>query len=599
MKLTNSLLGLEWKVKEHDEDIKFLLEKEYGLPQFVARTIASRVKEHGHVDNYLNPKLRNLFPDPFILKDMDKAADRLIAAIEAMAGQESIAIFGDYDVDGATSTAMLINFLKQMGITAQAYIPDRIREGYGPNIEAMKNLHERGVSLIITVDCGSVAFEPLAEAAKLGMDVIVIDHHKCLDEVPQSVAVVNPNRCDENSEYGYLAGAGVTLLLIAAVAKKMKEKGRGDVPSPMNFIDLAAVGTICDVVPLVGLNRAIVKTGIEMAKVTQNIGLKALYKICQILPENLNGESFGFSIGPCINAAGRIDNSILGVSALTCEDQTEAENIALRLVEINEKRKLMEKDITSEAIGRIDLENLLMDSLVVCLSDQKWHQGVIGITAGRIKGIYNRPSIIISEDQEGEIAKASCRSIRGFDIGGVVSGYVEQGILEKGGGHAMAAGFSVKKDNIVKLKMALARDFPVKKDAELKANLEIDSMIPSEFFEDSSSIEALSVLEPYGNSNEKPIFLISRLRLIKIYPLGQTEAHHKFVFKEEDSENFINAVMFNTSYHDNVKKLIKDFNNNYISHKNSFSIAATLSKSTYKVGTIDIHILDIGSSVIG
>lgn len=385
-------------------------------------------------------------PDPSIFQDMDRAAERLADAVEA---HEAITVYGDYDVDGATSAALLIRLLRMLGLDAGHYIPDRLMEGYGPSGEALVRIGEGGSRLIVTVDCGAMAYDALLQAKTAGLEVIVVDHHKCASELPLAFALVNPNRLDEADEaaaHGHLAAVGVAFLLGAALIRTLR--GRGyftDRPEPrlMELLDLVALGTVADVAQLRGLNRAFVAQGLKVMAARRNIGMAALIQASRLNRAPLCSD-LGFALGPRINAGGRVGKSDLGVRLLTTEDAAEAQAIALELDRLNEERRTIEAAVQEQAEAMIHGQH---NRAVALLSGKGWHPGVIGIVAGRIKEKTGKPSIVIAIDEEG-IGKGSGRSIAGVDLGAAIISACEAGLLAAGGGHAMAAGLTVREDKI-------------------------------------------------------------------------------------------------------------------------------------------------------
>src|SRR6478735_3515863 len=394
-----------------------------------------------------NPSLRSFLPDPSIFSDMDSAADRLAQAI--LAG-EQITVFGDYDVDGATSAALLVRLVRSLGHDARAYIPDRLLEGYGPSGEALVRLGEEGSSLVVTVDCGAMAFEALAAAHDAGIDVIVVDHHKCAAELPRAFALVNPNRLDESDEaaaHGHLAAVGVAFLLAVAVVRTLRRRGFfAERPEPdlLSLLDLVALGTVADVAALHGLNRAFVAQGLKVMARRGNTGMAALIDASR-LTRAPSCSDCGFALGPRINAGGRVGEATLGVRLLTTEDPDEARAISAQLSQLNEERRAIEFAVQEAAEEQLAAQH---NRAVIVLSGRGWHPGVIGIVAGRIKEKTGKPSLVIALDEDGTEGKGSGRSISGVDLGAAIIAARDSGLLVAGGGHAMAAGLTVAGDKI-------------------------------------------------------------------------------------------------------------------------------------------------------
>ena len=391
------------------------------------------------------PSIRGFMPDPSIFRDMDRAAERLAAAVLA---QEQVTIFGDYDVDGATSAALMILLLRQLGLAASAYIPDRLMEGYGPSGEALVKIAAGGASLIVTVDCGAQAFEALEMAREAGVDVIVVDHHKCATTLPLAYAVVNPNRLDEGegAAHGHLAAVGVAFLLGAALIRTLRARGfftsRAE-PKLLDLLDIVALGTVADVAALRGLNRAFVAQGLKVMAARRNIGLNALLEASR-LTRAPTATDLGFALGPRINAGGRVGKSDLGVRLLTTSDPDEARMIAAELDRLNEERRTIEGDVQQAAEAMATSQ---ANRAVIIVAGKGWHPGVIGIVAGRLKEKFGRPAIVIALDDAG-VGKGSGRSVSGVDLGQAVLSAKENGLLVAGGGHAMAAGLTIAADQI-------------------------------------------------------------------------------------------------------------------------------------------------------
>jgi len=437
-----SLLGRRWRQRAADDRAALTLAQRLSLPEPIARVLAGRGIGAAEAEDFLNPTLRALLPDPLHLRDMAAAAARIAAAV--MSG-EPIAVFGDYDVDGATSAALLERFFAAAGVPIRVYIPDRLREGYGPNAPALLRLRAEGVGLVITVDCGTAAFEPLAAAAEAGLDVIVVDHHVAEPRLPRAAAVINPSRLDEESPHRQLAAVGVAFLLVVAVNRALREAGWYRLrcqPDLMQWLDLVALGTVCDVVPLTGVNRALVTQGLKVMARRANPGLAALADVSR-LDERPNAYHLGFLLGPRVNAGGRVGEADLGVRLLTTPDPGEARALAERLDGYNQERQAIEARVLAEAIAAV--EGATAGSLAFATAPG-WHPGVIGIVASRLKERYNRPAFVVALD--GGIGKGSGRSVNGVDMGAAVIAAKQAGLLINGGGHAMAAGLTVATDRV-------------------------------------------------------------------------------------------------------------------------------------------------------
>lgn len=445
MLVERSVSGASWQLREADARQVAALVQRHRLPEALARLLAARGVTLEDAPEFLNPSLRSSLPDPSHLRDMDSAAERIAAAV--MAG-ETIAIFGDYDVDGATSSALLCRFFRMLGREALVYIPDRIAEGYGPNTPALLKLKAQGASVVITVDCGTLAFEPLAAAHEAGLDVIVVDHHAGEAALPKAFAVVNPNRLDETSPHRQMAAVGVAFLLAVAVSRALRHGGwfaSRPEPDLMLLLDLVALGTVCDVVPLVGVNRAFVTQGLKVMAQRRNAGLRALMDVSR-LDEKPTAYHAGFVLGPRVNAGGRVGKAPLGAQLLSCDDDAAAASMARELDIHNQERKAIEAMVLEQATLQAEEK---LGSEVLLVAGEGWHPGVIGIVAGRLKEKYYLPTAVVAFDQG--VGKASARSVSGFDFGAAVIAARQQGLLLAGGGHAMAAGFTVEQSKLQEL----------------------------------------------------------------------------------------------------------------------------------------------------
>ncbi|MDQ1231460.1 single-stranded-DNA-specific exonuclease RecJ [Sphingomonas sp. SORGH_AS_0879] len=440
--IAQSILGQPWRWRALAADARDGM----GHDDLVAQLLLARGCPPDAVEAHRTPSIRGFMPDPSIFRDMDRAAQRLADAVIA---REAVAIFGDYDVDGATSAAVMVRLLRDLGLSPRAYIPDRMTEGYGPTEAALLRLQAEGATLIVTVDCGAQAFEPLAAAHAAGIEVMVVDHHKCATELPLAHAVVNPNRLDEaeGAAHGHLAAVGVCFLLGAALIRTLRTRGffadRAE-PRLLDLLDLVALGTVADVAPLRGLNRAFVAQGLKVMAQRRNIGLAALTEAAR-LTRAPTCTDLGFALGPRINAGGRVGRADLGVRLLTTDDPAEARAIAEELNHFNDERRAIEAGV--QAIAETGVDRVRQVAIV---SGEGWHPGVIGIVAGRLKEKLDRPAIVIAVDENG-IGKGSGRSISGVDLGAAILAAKEHGLLIAGGGHAMAAGLTVEAGRIAEL----------------------------------------------------------------------------------------------------------------------------------------------------
>ncbi len=518
-----SLRGKRWRLREADDRIALALAQRHDLPELAGRVLAARGIGLDEAPHFLNPTLRHLMPDPSRLRDMDAAAARLERAI---VDGERIAVFGDYDVDGATSTALLGRFLNAVGAPPpRLYVPDRLTEGYGPNGPALRRLAADGVRLTVTVDCGATAHDALAAAAEAGLDVVVLDHHEADSRLPPAIAVVNPNRLDEDRGLGHLAAVGVTFLCVVAVNRRLRAAGwfTGERREPdlMRLLDLVALGTVCDVVPLVGLNRALVAQGLKVMARRTNPGLAALADVAGVR-EPPGTYHAGFLLGPRVNAGGRVGESDLGARLLACDDPDEAAELARRLDACNGERQALEARVLEQAIDVVesDSERCLRPALVAAVGDG-WHPGVVGIVASRLAERYNRPACVLARD--GATAVGSGRSLPGLDLGAAVIAAHQSDLLIKGGGHAMAAGFTVAAQRIDEfldfLAGRLEHGLP---DAGLVPDLSVDGALKAAAAH-AATLAAVQRAAPFGAGNAEPRFVLTGVRVTSSAVVG--EAH--------------------------------------------------------------------------
>lgn len=512
-----SFSGKKWRLRLADERAGLALCQRLGVPEIVGRVLAARGVDPESAERFLEPQLRHQLPDPSHLRDMDRAAARVAAAIRA---GEEIAVFGDYDVDGATSAALLVRFLRAVGGHSRAYIPDRRLEGYGPNTAALANLKSHGVTLVITVDCGTLAFEPLAEARALGLDVVVVDHHEAEPGLPPAVAIVNPNRLDEESPHKQLAAVGVAFLLAVAVNRQLRSAGwyaagQRDEPDLMAWLDLVALGTICDVVPLTGLNRAFVAQGLKVMAGRGNAGLAALADVARL--EGRPGcYHAAYLLGPRVNAGGRVGQADLGFNLLTEDDAIEARRLAVILDGFNTERRRIEADVLASAEAQAATTD---SSSLVLAAGEGWHVGVIGIVASRLKERFGRPACVVGID--GETGKGSGRSLPGIDLGAAVIAARQKGLLVNGGGHAMAAGFTIERAKIPAFREFLSRRIQSETTpASFEPSLGLDGALVPE----AATCELVDELErvgPFGTGNAEPRFAFAGVRLAAVEVAGE------------------------------------------------------------------------------
>ncbi len=527
-----SVSGNRWvsRLDQAGQNRALAIAQTHGLPELIARVLAGRGVGQDEAMAFLDPTIRGLMPDPHLLTDCEKAARRLLHAIRK---GETVAIFGDYDVDGAASSALLYRFLTHFGVPASIYIPDRIFEGYGPNPTAIGQLIDNGATLIVTVDCGSTSFESLEVAKARNIDVVVIDHHQVAQELPPCHALVNPNREDDLSGQGHLCAAGVVFMVLVAALRMLREAGDSRVRSIdlLAWLDIVALATVCDVVPLKGLNRAYVVKGLIAARHQGNPGLAALFRKAG-LGGPVTPYHFGFLIGPRINAGGRIGDAALGARLLTLEDAGEAETIAAKLDELNRERQVMEAAMLQEAEAEALAEYGNGDGAsVIVTARESWHPGIVGLIASRLKDKFRRPAFAIAFDPTGK-GTGSGRSINGFDMGRMVRAAVDAGLLVKGGGHAMAAGLTVERGNLGKLR-AFFTEKAEKQVPGLVANetLKIDGALGAS----GATVELIDRLEtagPYGSGHPQPVFALPSHRLRDSRLVGQS--HIKITLEAQD-----------------------------------------------------------------
>jgi single-stranded-DNA-specific exonuclease len=541
--VTRSLTGKLWRdrLDARGAAKALAIAQRHQLPEMLARVLAGRDVEIDAVDEFLDPTIRKLMPDPFTVTQMEVAARRIADA--AVRG-ERVAIFGDYDVDGATSAALLAWHLRHCGLDPLIHIPDRLFEGYGPNVEAVRALANKGATLLVTVDCGTTSHEPLKEARRFGMSVVVIDHHQVGDELPEVDALVNPNRSDDLSGLGHLAAVGLVLVTLVAVNRELRARGfwSSEMPEPdlLSVLHHVALGTVADVAPLIGLNRAFVAKGLIAMRRRDHVGHTALMDVAR-----LNGPPeawhLGFMLGPRINAGGRIGRADLGVRLLLEGDISEAARIAAELDRLNSERRVIEQaaeaQAEAEALTSLGLED---KGAVIVTASEGWHPGVVGLVAARLKEKFSRPAFAIALEPGG-IGTGSGRSIAGVDLGRAVRQAVHDGVLIKGGGHAMAAGVTLRKEKLADfrayLETALARDVA---DARHVNELFIDGAVSARGVTPAFAA-TLNRAGPFGSGNPEPVVALPSHQLVYADEVGQ--AHLRLRFKSGDGA-IVNGIAF-------------------------------------------------------
>jgi single-stranded-DNA-specific exonuclease len=537
-----SVTGRRWKSRldARGEGQALAIAQQTGMPELLARVLAGRGVEPQDAQAFLDPTVRNLLPDPFTLTGMREAAARLA---DAVTRNERVAIFGDYDVDGATASALLTRYLRGCGLDPIVHIPDRIFEGYGPNVDAIRSFAERGVKLLVTVDCGTTSIETLAEASKLGMEVVVIDHHQADERLPRAI-VVNPNRVDDLSGLGHLAAVGLVFVTLVALSRELRQRNfwSGSRPEPdlLSSLDLVALGTIADVVPLKGLNRAFVAKGMIALRRRENIGATALMDAARLSgpPEPWH---LGFLLGPRINAGGRIGRAELGVQLLLQDDPSEAARLAGELDRLNRERQAIE----AEHVAQADAEAFAAlgqneNAAVVVTAAPGWHPGVVGLIAARLKERYGRPAFAIAL-AAGGIGTGSGRSIPGADLGQAVRRGVTEGLLMKGGGHAMAAGVTLKHDRLAPFRAFIEdalRDSVAT--ARRDHSLKIDGALSAR----GATVDLINLVNragPFGAGNPEPVFAFPSHTVVYADRVGE---NHLRVRLRAGDGSFVNAIAF-------------------------------------------------------
>ena len=534
-----------WKLStktELETHFELFFSQRFNFPSALVPILIDNKVSKDNFELFLDPKIKNFLPDPNIFIDMDKTVKRIANEIE---NKNPIGVFGDYDVDGATSAALLKLFLQYFGIEVHIHIPDRFLEGYGPNISALNSLVSKGSNLIITVDCGINSHEPLKELNKTDIDCIIIDHHTPDDDLPPAFSIVNPKRKENRIEYHYLSAVGVTFIMIVGLTRELRQRGvfeKIKEPNLFRFLDLVALGTVCDVVPLKGLNRCFVKAGLNIISQRKNLGINALCDISDLnkIPDE---ETLGYKLGPKINAAGRIGSSDIGVSLLISKDISKANELASKLYQLNEKRKKLTNNSTLEAIGMVESEKNMIGKLpdFLFLVGENWNEGIIGILAGKIKEKYNRPCCVISLGQNH--SKGSARSIANIPIGEYFLEALDKKLLVKGGGHDLAAGLTIENN-----KIQMFKDFLISKvehafqENELVSEISVTSELSISAL-NSDLMDWIKKLGPWGQGNPIPKFLIKDVIIKKLVFFGKEKQH--LLVKVSDNSGEIDCKIFN------------------------------------------------------
>jgi single-stranded-DNA-specific exonuclease len=541
--VANSALGRTWveRCDAAQSTIALAIAQTHGLPDVLARVLAGRGVGIHDTDGFLNPRLRDLMPDPHKLTDMEAAASRLA---DAVTRREKVAIFGDYDVDGACSAALLAEYLRACGVEYAIHIPDRITEGYGPNVDAIRALKEQGANILVTVDCGTASIEPLAEARRLGLDPLVLDHHQAPEQLPDALAIVNPNRQDDLSGLGHLCAAGVVFLTLVALNRTLRARrffdGRPE-PDLMGSLDLVALATVADVVPLLGLNRAFVRQGLAIMRSRRRVGLAALLDTAGLAgaPESWH---LGYLVGPRINAGGRIGDAALGSKLLLTEDPVQAGRLAAELDRLNRDRQAIEVVAVAEAEAQAMMVLERMPDLpVLVTASAEWHPGVVGLISARTKERFRRPAFAFTLNQDGT-ATGSGRSVPGVDLGYAVRAAVDAGLAIKGGGHTMAAGVTIQATNLQRF-----LDFVTERLSEpvsamrLRDNFAIDATLTAGGAQ-PTIVTALERAGPFGQGQPEPVFVFPQHRVIEAREVG-SGGHLRVKLRGGDG-SFIGGIAF-------------------------------------------------------
>lgn len=550
LNITKSLGGKSWRFFEADEDEVTRIVQTKKLPEFIARLLCQRGIAYDAIDEFFNPTLRDNFPDPFSMVGMEELANDLsdrIIAVEA--GSASIGILADFDVDGATSAAILTRFLRHCGLNPPVYIPDRLNEGYGPSDKSFASLKEQGAEFVIIADCGITAHEPIAAGRDMGLDIAVLDHHEPEDTLPNANHIVNPKRSDDSSGLDMLAACGVSFMVCVALNKKLREKGfykERDIPeAPMkSWMDLLGLGTVCDMVPLQGVNRLFVKAGFDQMAHHANEGIKALCEVGNVTKAPTPTDA-GWTIGPRINAGSRVHRSDLGARLLSTTDSEEAQSIAMALEECNEERKAIQSKMMKTASDKTEITNLYMKPIIV-VDDESFHPGLSGLVAGRLKERYGKPAICVTyaEMPDGTIeGRGSGRSVKGVSMAEMFIAARDEGLLVKGGGHAMAGGFTIDPDKLDAFRNYLYSYIEnISQDNEIVEELEIDSFATVRGARPDFVKLLTDNMGPFGMGNPEPMFALSGVRVHQIDVLK--EKHVRAMVSDAEGGTRMKVMFF-------------------------------------------------------
>ncbi len=541
-----SLNKARWVMPDASMDSIARYAQLFDIPEMIARLLVQRGINEAEVDGFLNPTLKNNFPDPFSLKGMGDAAEDLAIAIEE--GQK-FAIFGDFDVDGATSSSVLYRFLKSVGVKPPIYIPDRLSEGYGPNIDALRKLKEQGADVLMMLDCGTTAFDVVKAGTDLGLKIVILDHHEAEDKLPECWHVINPKRKDDSSDLDMLAAVGVTFMTCVAINNRLRDRGfykngRFSEPNLKSLLDVVALGTVCDMVPLSGVNRLFVRAGFTMPYEQMNLGIRNLMQVAGITAP-LSTYDCGFVLGPRINAGSRVHKADLGATLLSSDSAEECKNIAWTLNDCNDKRKAIQELMEQQAIDMVEAKGMQDDPMIL-VAHEDWHPGLSGLVAGRLKEKYNKPSCLVTfaHDLSGKKeGRGSGRSVTGIHIAQSFIDARNAGLLEKGGGHAMAGGFTVEPEKLDELHEFL-KDHIAKQMENTDTNVEttIDGILTA----GGITVDLVEMLQnqvgPFGQEQPEPVFMLKNVRINKADILGG--AHIKVMISDWEGGSWVKAMAF-------------------------------------------------------
>lgn len=539
LSIARSVNGNRWEANPVNDRLALALSQRFDLPEIAARVMTARGIDLETAEDFLDPTLRSMVPDPSSLQDMEKGIQHIY---DALSQKKHIAVFGDYDVDGATSAALLYRYFKKLGYELTIYIPDRMQEGYGPNSYALQKLKQKGIDLVILVDCGATAFDVLDAVDDQGPEIIILDHHMSEPRLPKALAVINPNRWDDDSALGYLAAVGVVFLFLVGLNRYLRDQKffqnqQISEPDLMILLDIVALGTVCDVVPLIGLNRAFVAQGLKVMAKRQNPGLAALSDIAGVNAQP-TAYHLGYILGPRVNAGGRVGESSLGAKLLS-GDEALVQKIASQLNQFNEARKAIETDCFEQAVAMVESQApTVLHRHLVFVAAVGWHAGVIGIVATRLKERYQRPACVVTI--ENGVGKGSGRSVEGVDLGAAIIAARQAGVIDKGGGHKMAAGFTLMAEKISEFSQYLAERIENQvQEGGIQARLRLDGTVSLQGA-NATLCAAINRLEPFGAGNAEPRFVIPDTHIIKSDIVG--EQHVRVILS--DGQKSLKAIAF-------------------------------------------------------